>query len=287
VPDEVRLLVAAGSSSTTTLALTGRLIGVVLLVQSAELFVRRGSYGRRGAWSWALLRREHAARTPLVRRVLDAVFGDRGLAAVGLLRVVAGVVLVVAPTTATPWRDVFGVVGFVASVLVSMRARGRENGASDAMVNLVLLGLASAGLARCLGGDVDDAAVAFVAAQALWSYGAAGLAKLRSPAWRAGGALADFVVEPRFGVPRSIRAVIVRPLVGRPLSWATVGWQLATPLAVASPTVCVVLGALGLVFHVGNFVAFGLNRFLLAWLAAWPAVFWCSTRIAAPAMGSW
>jgi hypothetical protein len=132
--------------------------------------------------------------------------------------------------------------------------------------------------------DADAAAVVvvgFVAAQAVASYVQAGVAKLAEPAWRQGRALAAFAAVPRFGVPRVVRAVVDGAVTGRVLSWATLAWQLGAPLALTSTTACAVFCAVGVVFHLGNFFAFGLNRFVWAWAATWPALFWCSDRLSA------
>jgi hypothetical protein len=278
------------SSPSSAALLVARLVGVAVLVQSAEGFAARGAWGPGGPWCWALLRREHAGRPPAVRALLDVVGGDRGFAVVLALRLSAALVLAAAPSSSGPGRAIAAPLAFATSLWVSLRFRGRENGASDAMVNLVLLALALGPLLPVAGvvADADAAAtvvVVFVAAQAVVSYVQSGVAKLGEPAWRRGRALALFAAEPRFGVPRVVRAFVDGAVAGRALAWATLAWQLGAPLAVTSTTACAVFCAVGVVFHLGNFVAFGLNRFVWAWVATWPALLWCSARFGAPSGG--
>ncbi len=77
-------------------------------------------------------------------------------------------------------------------------------------------------------------------------------------------------------MPRTI-AALVRPLssIG---SWAILVFELAFPLAFASPIACTVLLCMGAAFHVANAITFGLNRFLWAWIAAYPALLYWVQR---------
>ena len=65
-----------------------------------------------------------------------------------------------------------------------------------------------------------------------------------------------------------------RPALGRAAGWLVLGFECGFPVALASPTGCVVWLAFGAGFHVVNAIVFGLDRFLWAWLAAYPALVW-------------
>ena len=276
LPDLAVALVAKLSSPTTALLAVARLIGFAVLVASLELvWSWRCTVGVDGLLPWAIVRREHEYLPPLARRALDAVLGARGFVVVVAARLLAAFALVVEAERARA----AAVVVFVTSLLVSIRFRGRENGASDALMNLVALALAVAAVARCVGADVDRAVVVFVAAQALLSYVAAGLAKLRAPAWRSGTALAAFVAVERFGVPAAVRRALGQGGLGAVAGYGVIAWQLTSPLSLSSKTTCVAFCAVGVVFHVGNFVVFGLNRFVFAWLSTYPALICCAALL--------
>jgi hypothetical protein len=277
----VAALATGLSSSTTALSWVARLIGLAVLVASVELgrsWAR--TVGPAGLLPWSIVRREHERLPRPLRAALDALLGERGFVVVVAVRIAAAFALVVDPAGARPAAG----IAFAASLLVSVRFRGRENGASDAMTNLVLLALCIASVGAVVGVgvdvDVEQLAVGFVAAQALLSYVAAGLAKLRSPSWRRGTALAAFVSVERFGVPQTLRRVLAQPIIGAVAGFVVVAWQLASPLALTSTWAAVSFCVVGLFFHAANFVAFGLNRFVFAWAATYPAIVWCATRLA-------
>ena len=48
------------------------------------------------------------------------------------------------------------------------------------------------------------------------------------------------------------------------------------PVVLLSPTLCMIVLPVMLIFHLGNAWLFGLNRFVFAWLAAYPALVYCS-----------
>ena len=66
-----------------------------------------------------------------------------------------------------------------------------------------------------------------------------------------------------------------------PLAWSVIGFECLFPLAWFDPRLCLLLMAAGAGFHLLNSYVFGLNRFLFAWLAAYPALWFCSQLVAA------
>jgi hypothetical protein len=113
------------------------------------------------------------------------------------------------------------------------------------------------------------------------SYFIAGAVKLQNPDWRSGRALASFVGSGRYGTPAwLVRAISTGP---RPAlaAWGVMAFEGGFPLALVSPAVAAALLALGVLFHLGNAAVFGLNRFLLAWLAAYPSLLYFSAALSA------
>jgi uncharacterized membrane protein len=79
---------------------------------------------------------------------------------------------------------------------------------------------------------------------------------------------------PHYGVPPSLIAILTSR-VARPASFAMLAFECSFPIALVDVRACVVMLAIAAVFHLTNAVVFGLNRFLWAWLAAFPALlFW-------------
>lgn len=193
---------------------------------------------------------EHLA----TRRAYAATFG-RSVTALALLQLAAA---------ATLWLDAPepAIAAFVATLAIAYRSRGSYNGGSDSMLLVVSAGLAIARL------GAPRVGLGYVVLQLALSYVLAGVAKLRDRDWRAGTALPLIVALPHYGVPPTLASLISRARVA---SYLMLAFEVSFPLAYVAPIPYAVV-ALG--FHLANALAFGLNRFLWAWLAAWPAVFY-------------
>ncbi len=229
---------------------THRLLGVGLLIQTAELLCTRHSFARGGVLegSWA---------TPWL------------LARLGL----AGL-LVLAPTLPTPWSALI-VNGLLLgnSLWLTVRSRGPVCGGSDSMFFQVQLGLllTSLGFWEPL---LIRVGLGWIAVQSSLSYLLAGVAKLKNAGWRHGGALQNLMSSAGpYVVFAPARRLAERRAICASLGWAVVGFELLLPAALVLPLKArIVLLTLGVGFHLFNAVVLGLNRFVWAWVATYPAI---------------
>jgi len=229
-----------------------------------ELLAWRRHVADDGTWRWSTLSRElRWLRPVLAYRPFLALLVVRLTCAALLL---AGVHGAVAP------------ILWVTSLLANIRFRGSTNGGSDMMLMVVLTALVVAHLAAASPMVVQGALV-YVAAQSVMSYFIAGVVKLINAPWRRGVALASFVATPHFGAPAPLRHQLTRPTLAFVASWGVMAFECAFPLALTGPRAAALFVALAACFHLGNVAAFGLNRFLLAWSASWPAVLYASTLV--------
>jgi hypothetical protein len=242
--------------------LVARLVGVAILVEVAELVAIRRSW----AWIWRPAWVERELR--VLARPLAVVLAPllRDLRLVLVVRGGAGLALVALGVGPWAWA------ALVTGILVSVRWRGTYNGGSDQMMVVLSSALALASIDPPRMGPFG---LAYIAAQIVLSYFIAGVAKLIEPSWRSGDALYRLRALPRYQVPPGIGALMTR--APRPMAWAIIGVECLAPACFVGPQpALLVLGALAL-FHLGNAWALGLNRFLLVWLAGFPAVLWTST----------
>lgn len=236
------------------------LAGIAVVVNAAELLVRRRHPLVRAVTEGPALDDERGVLAPLLR--------PGAFAALLVLQLVAGLALPVGGSIG----HAGAVVATLCTVLTAVRWRGRVNGGADAMLTLVLLALAVAPLG---GARLRTGAVLFVAAQATLSYVRAGLAKAREGGWWRGTALAAFVALPAYGAP--IRFA-TGGATARWLGVATIVAECLTPLAWTGPRAALLVVTGAIAFHVGVAVVFGLNRFVLAWGAALPALLVAGAR---------
>ncbi|MCW8133847.1 MAG: hypothetical protein KIS92_26100 [Planctomycetota bacterium] len=248
-----------------------RLIAFAVLLQALELFQLRRAFAHGGIWTWEVLRDEFAIFPGIVRAPLGLFLGYPRFLFVIFAQTALAVSVLIEPRE---HPAVF--LGLLAATaLVSLRWRGSFNGGADYMTVLVLLALS---VEACFRGHaaVRHGCLWYVAVQTALSYAMAGAVKLRNAGWRSGRALARFLSGPPYEPPEACAALARRPGLMRMSSWGIMLFEVSFPLGLTSPTACAGVLAAALVFHLLNVAVFGLNRFVFAWLAAYPALLYCS-----------
>lgn len=245
---------------------SARLAGLAAGVNALELLRLRESLSETGVWRDSTLAPSWGAlRLALVASRFRVV----------LLLQLAGACLLFA-FPGTPLGGVAALGLCVTTLLSASRFRGTVNGGSDAMLFTVLGGLAIA-QQPWSGPLLREAGFLYVAAQLSLSYARAGFVKIRERTWWTGAAMASFVALPAYGVPAWV------PSDRGLLRVAGVGvlcFECLSPLAWVGPVACNVVIAAAVLFHGGAAAVFGLNRFLLAWCAALPALWYAAQRVA-------
>ncbi len=248
--------------ATRALRLVEVLAAVAVIQGSLELLVTRRALSDEGTWRWPTLAREVPWLSPvLAYRPFLAVLGARVITAVLLLAGVHG------GTAVVLW---------VTSLLVNIRFRGSSNGGSDMMLMVVLSALVVAQL-EATSPVLVNVALVYIAAQATMSYCIAGVVKIINAPWRSGDALASFLATPHFGTPATLRRVMSGRGALLATSWSVMLFECLFPVALLGPAPAIAMVTIACLFHLGNVAAFGLNRFLLAWAATWPAVIYASS----------
>ncbi|MEO1239247.1 MAG: HTTM domain-containing protein [Pseudomonadota bacterium] len=157
--------------------------------------------------------------------------------------------------------------------------QGPYNGGADKMVLLALTCLAAAHWTPFWWPGAGEVALAYLAVQLLLSYVVSGWVKLRNPDWVSGRALGEVFAMSAYPQAEHLRAWGTRPATMRWAARAVIAFELAIPLALTfAPALWAAL-ALAVVFHTANAVMFGLNRFLWAWVAVFPALIWFQDRV--------
>lgn len=254
-----------------TLALAARLTalatGFVVLVQSVELFWLRGRVA--AIWREEILADDLPRLAGPVRAAVAAVLPASRFSALLAARALLAVVAIALAALGLEVPSLLWLALLVSQLLVAARFRGTFNGGSDAMTVVLLVGCAVAALPHRL---APLAGLGWIAAQATLSYVIAGLVKLRDAGWRSGAVLRSFVRIRRYGVPPAVAALLDRPGVALVAAWGVIAWESLFFLAFVLDGSALPLVALALSFHLANAYLFGLNRFLHAWAASYPAV---------------
>jgi hypothetical protein len=265
---------AADETALLRIALDVCLVG--LAISSLESLASRRLFRTDGVYSWSLFRRPQGiAGQPVVRLTLDHLFAVTGIVTLLALRLVCIGVLFVLPLISTGFRIALSAV-LISHLMLAWR-RGYGDDGSDQMTLIILIATWIATVAfedRRL----VQAALWFIALQAVLSYSAAGISKLASPVWREGAAVYRIFSTATYGVPAVARILRDRQALNLLLCWSVMVVESVFVLALLLPLPAVWFFLLwGGCFHLMCALIMGLNTFLWAFLAAYPAVLYAAT----------
>ncbi len=162
------------------------------------------------------------------------------------------------------------------TVVTLFRFQGPYNGGSDRMGTLILFCLC---LAHWLPPPWQEVALGYLAVQLVLSYFISGQVKIANPDWRNGRALQDVFRFSAYPVSEGLRGLADWPGLLFGASWAVMLFEVLFPFSLLEPRLLMVALIIAALFHLANAFLFGLNRFVWAWLAAYPSIFWFQARV--------
>lgn len=252
-----------------TLELITRLISFAVVLQGLEMLLIHHAWSKNGAWDWEVLKREYS---PKMQKYLSGFLDEKHFLILMCVQVFLAAINMFAAHYLLSGALLF------TTVLTAMRFRGTFNGGSDYMTTLVLL-------AVFIGGFFADnslgqlACFAYIGIQTILSYFIAGLIKLKEKSWRDGRAIKEFLLHSNYPVDSNTKALIKKPIFAHMASIIILIFECSFPLALMDKRICLIYLCIGFLFHLENFFVLGLNRFVFAWLAAYPALYYLSDYI--------
>lgn len=163
------------------------------------------------------------------------------------------------------------------SVLLTLRGPDGKNGA-DQMTKIIFTSLALAlfspdvRLWRC--------EIVFLSAQLCLAYFTSGFLRIQEQGWRSGSALLTVLRQHTYGNYFCWTVARSHPVLTRIASCSVLIFECIFPLALLLPTKALVIFlGFGILFHLMNAVIIGLNTFVWAFVAVYPAFLWTSLSI--------
>jgi hypothetical protein len=254
----------------TGMRLAAVIAAIGIVWDTAELLVHDDTLSRFFQWPVVRSRYYILLRHKGLGALFDVMLTGRTFVVVVVAHAVAAIAFAVLLPIGRPWVALLAFVVLAGHCAIHLRLLVGMDGA-DQMQSIVWAGLAI--FALDLGPIANWAAAIFIVAQLLLSYLVAGIAKLVSPAWRSGTAIALITRANTYSSPGVSAALRPRP-VSSVFSWATMGFELGAPLLLfgGEPGLAAFVAA-GVAFHVGIAVAMGLTTFVFAFLAAYPVLY--------------
>ncbi len=235
---------------------TQLLLGIGVVLQAAEVLATRSAH----------------ARLCVGKHPPD--FWTQWLTAKMIVRLALSAVLIVGfGKILQVVEPVFYLGLIVSSVGLIVRFNGPLGGGSDSMMFQVLIGLliASFGVVNPI---LTRIGLGWIAAQSVLSYFLAGVAKLRNDNWRTGLAVQTLL---RSNGPYILftpaRSLANSNSLCIAASWAIILFEVTFPAVLLLPWEGkLAMISAGFVFHIVNAAVLGLNRFIWAWAATYPAL---------------
>lgn len=262
------------------LAAGERLAAATTLTSSLEYLTQRHQIRRGGLNDWTIIKDIQAASTPLTRRLLGAVSGERTTVALHAARVAvsAGMLL----PGSNRWRGAGSLFLGTSTALLYPRHRYGTDGSDQVSV----LVQTATGLARLSGHpQTQDAALWYVALQSNLSYLVSGWVKLMGSQWRDASALGGVMRTRTYGHEPSFRLTQKYPRTARFVAHGVLALECLFPVAylgkgaLARPVI-----ACAAAFHTTNGFAMGLGRFVTSFIAMHPAVAYTAVPRTHPAV---
>ncbi|MEE1938336.1 hypothetical protein V1L54_02730 [Streptomyces sp. TRM 70361] len=264
-----RLRKAVDTACARPLSTAERLSAATHLLSSLEYMVRKVDREPGGLNDWTHTRAQVPAKTRVMGKVRDFIAREAVTQTIHGTRAVAAAVLI-SPVRNNTVRMAANAYLSASQVLVYPRHLFGTDG-SDQVSFLVQT---AAALGRAGGTDASRrAAVQFIGAQTVLSYGASGWAKLPGDAWRSGDALVKIMRTQTYGDEWFFKQLSRYPAASRALCHAVLALECGFPLLLLGRGryIDAGLAAMGS-FHLANARFMGLSRFVWAFVSTYPSV---------------
>lgn len=257
-----------------TIWLTQKLILFAAGLQLAEFILLQKDLSEKGLWPWRILRKDYLKLPKILQNVLSFVMTSPKLNYV----LYAGLIMCILGFIFPSW--IFVTSAFLAVYLMAIRFRGSFNGGSDSMTVLILFFTAIAAFSE--NPQVQSIGAGMIAVNLILSYMNSGMAKTRSRDWQEGLVLQNVILSSAYAVPVRLQKIFKSRSLCKFVSGVILFYEISFPVVLLGPSVFYVYASAALVFHFLNFYIFGLNRFFWAWLAAYPALYYCILILGGP-----
>lgn len=246
-----------------TLTLSLALLSSSLLIQCFELYSLCDRIAPNNPWSWVHVRNDFKHWPLPLLFILDRIYQENFKSLI-LLQLVLAFLLPLAPSFAAPILTAL-------YILITLRFRGSFNGGSDSMSMMTLIGLNFA-----LHESATTIGFHLIGFYSTVSYFIAGLVKLKNKYWRSGFALKIFLTQSNYWIPETIQELAQQRIFTIPASFLLIFFECSFPIVWLLPSLTKFYVAGACIFHIVNYFCLGLNRFVFAWLATYPALFLCT-----------
>ena len=260
------------------------LLSLILMLQTLEIFALRSEFSKNGGFAWKIFRGDFFIFPKFIRSFFDFVYQPQ------IFDVVLAARLVVCALTLLPSTlgllPALAMAQLLLSLVILWRCRGAFNGGSDFM-SLILQMSLGVSMLFYHNPTVAKGALWYIAVQVCLSYVMAGVVKIKRADWMSGRALEGFLKTSIYLQPSWVTSFWTQSYHFKSATWGFLLFEVLFPVSLwMGPKWCVLFLLVGALFHLANFFIFGLNRFFWIWIAAYPAVYFCSLSLSQSAIAA-
>jgi hypothetical protein len=254
------------------------LAAVGVIISSAELFPIRSIYDDTSFMGWKVSQLRHPIlRKEPVGRFLSLL--NKNIVVYLLIgaRILAALALFLVSYDQHLLRFILdSIIAFSLMTFMLRATYGREG--SDKMMLIIFVAIS---ISLISGSELaTKACLFFIAGQSCLSYFAPGFNKAISRRWRNGKALIDIMSMSIWGNLHIARMLVTRRWLTLLITWSIITFELLFPLVLlVPPRIALLFISLGILFHLANAFVMGLNCFVWAFVATYPAVLYTNELI--------
>lgn len=242
-----------------------------LIIQTLEYWSLSQRSDVKALFDWSVQKDDLRQAPKLVQAVFEFLFTAHIHIFHLMVRVILSLSLLIQPTL------IAAVLLWISTLLLLVRWRGAFNGGSDFMTLVCVTGL-SIGIGASYFTNEKNAwtiGLFYVAIHSITSYFMSGAVKLLNRSWRNGEALIYFLDGGLYG-PLPPHSLFRRQSLAILASWGFILWEISFPLVFFDGDLARIYCLIAFAFHLLVFRFFGLNRFVWAWTATFPAILYCA-----------
>lgn len=247
------------------------LAAVGVIISSAEFLSNRELFNDTNFMGWKVAQLHH----PMLRKEPLGKFLrllNKNIIVYFLIvaRILAAVALFFASYQQHLLRFIFDATIAFSLVALAVRATYGRDGA-DKMMLIIFVAIS---ISLVSGSKLaTKACLFFIVGQACLSYFATGFAKAISQRWRKGKALIDIMSTSLWGNQNIAKMLVTRKWLALLITYSIITFESSFPLVLLVPSqIALFFLSLGVLFHLANAFVMGLNCFLWAFVATYPAV---------------
>jgi hypothetical protein len=245
------------------------LASTAVIVDAIEIIVERHQYSSNGIYNFEILRLyKRWMRSKWIGSIFNILFNYPNFIFLISIQLVAAILVI--SHVFTNISSTFIIIILLIHLLSHIRNQYGMDGSDQLQVIIFASLMMYYATADPI---IQKSSIFFLCFQSLLSYFMSGLAKLVSPVWRDGTAIAGIINTESFGNKVFAKILINRPSLSKLICWMVIIFECVFPILIFNGipnTIFFIIS--GIIFHLSIAIFMRLNSFFWSFIATYPAL---------------